>query len=152
MTLAPGARFGPYQVHARLGEGGMGIVWRATDARLERDVALKVLPEEFVEDPERLVRFEREARLLARLNHPNIAQIHGLLARLHEQAAHGFVSPYHFAYVHTGLGETDAALDWLERAFAQRSGNLYGIGSSFLFASLRGAPRFQALLARMNLA
>ncbi len=67
-----------YRVTAKLGEGGMGEVWRATDTQLEREVALKVLPPGFTDDPERLGRFEREAKLLAQLNHPNIAHIHGL--------------------------------------------------------------------------
>lgn len=78
MTIAPGARLGPYQVTARLGQGGMGEVWRATDTRLERDVAIKVLPAAFTADPDRLARFEREAKLLAQLHHPNIASIFGL--------------------------------------------------------------------------
>lgn len=78
MVFAPGTRLGPYEITAKLGEGGMGVVWRAKDSRLEREVALKVLPEAFAADPDRLASFEREARLLARLNHPNIAQIHGL--------------------------------------------------------------------------
>jgi serine/threonine protein kinase/Flp pilus assembly protein TadD len=77
-TLRPGARLGPYEITAKLGEGGMGVVWSARDSNLGREVALKVLPEEFAADPERLARFESEARLLARLNHPNIAQIFGL--------------------------------------------------------------------------
>jgi len=77
MGIAPGSRLGPYEITAKLGEGGMGVVWRAIDSRLGRAVALKVLPEGFAADPDRLARFEREARLLARLNHPNIAQIHG---------------------------------------------------------------------------
>jgi Tol biopolymer transport system component len=78
LTLAVGTRLGPYEVAAELGAGGMGVVYRATDSNLGRSVALKVLPEAFAADPERLARFEREARLLAALNHPNIAQIHGL--------------------------------------------------------------------------
>lgn len=78
MVFAPGTRLGPYEITAKLGEGGMGVVWRAKDSRLEREVALKVLPEAFAADPDRLASFECEARLLARLNHPNIAQIHGL--------------------------------------------------------------------------
>ncbi|HVR28961.1 MAG TPA: protein kinase [Thermoanaerobaculia bacterium] len=78
MTLAPGTRLGPYEITAKLGEGGMGVVFKAKDFHLGREVALKVLPEGFTQDPERLARFEREARLLAQLNHPNIAQIHGL--------------------------------------------------------------------------
>ena len=73
-----GNRLGPYEVTARLGEGGMGEVWRATDTKLKREVAVKVLPEAFTEDRERLARFEREAQLLAQLQHPNIASIYGL--------------------------------------------------------------------------
>jgi serine/threonine protein kinase len=73
-----GQRLGPYEITAKLGEGGMGEVYRAKDFHLGRNVALKVLPEQFTSDPERLQRFEREAKLLAQLNHPNIAQIYGL--------------------------------------------------------------------------
>src|SRR5512143_2429943 len=78
MLLAPGARRGPYEILAPLGAGGMGEVYRARDARLAREVAIKALPAEFARDPERVARFEREARLLASLNHPNVAGIHGL--------------------------------------------------------------------------
>ncbi len=78
LTLAPGTRLGPYEITAQIGEGGMGEVYRATDTKLERQVAIKVLPQGFTEDKERLARFEREAKLLAQLNHPNIAQIYGL--------------------------------------------------------------------------
>ena len=78
MTLEPGVRIGPYDVTGSLGKGGMGEVYRARDTKLDRDVALKVLPQAFTEDPDRLARFEREAKVLASLNHPNIAQIHGL--------------------------------------------------------------------------
>jgi eukaryotic-like serine/threonine-protein kinase len=73
-----GSTIGPYQVLAKLGEGGMGEVYRARDTKLDRDVALKVLPDAFARDPERLARFEREAKTLAALDHPHIAQIHGL--------------------------------------------------------------------------
>ncbi|KAA0252976.1 MAG: serine/threonine protein kinase [Acidobacteria bacterium] len=78
MSLAPGARLGPYEVTAKLGAGGMGEVWRATDTGLRREVAIKVLPATFTQDAERLARFQREAQLLARLNHPNVAQVYGL--------------------------------------------------------------------------
>ena len=78
MTVARGTRFGPYEVLGPLGAGGMGEVWRAEDARLGREVALKLLPEDFAADPERHARFEREAKLLASLNHPNIATLYGL--------------------------------------------------------------------------
>jgi serine/threonine protein kinase len=77
MPLAPGARLGPYEVIGAIGAGGMGEVYRARDTKLGRDVALKVLPDHLVGDPERAVRFEREAQALAALNHPNVAQIYG---------------------------------------------------------------------------
>jgi Tol biopolymer transport system component len=78
VTLAQGTNFGPYQIASPLGAGGMGEVYRASDSRLARDVALKVLPAEFARDVERMARFEREAKILASLNHPNIASIYGL--------------------------------------------------------------------------
>ncbi len=78
MALEAGTRLGPYEVTAQIGKGGMGEVYRARDTGLDRDVAIKVLPAEFASDPERLARFEREAKVLASLNHPNIAHIHGL--------------------------------------------------------------------------
>ncbi len=77
MALTPGTRLGPYEVLGPLGAGGMGEVYRARDTTLGRDVAVKVLPEHLAHDPERLARFEREAKTLALLNHPHIAQIHG---------------------------------------------------------------------------
>ena len=73
-----GARLGPYEIQSLLGRGGMGEVYRAHDAKLGRDVAIKTLPKEFGADPERVARFHREARVLASLNHPNIAAIYGL--------------------------------------------------------------------------
>ena len=78
MSLTVGSRLGHYDVTALIGEGGMGQVYQATDTKLKRQVALKILPEAFSADPERLARFQREAEVLASLNHPNIAAIHGL--------------------------------------------------------------------------
>ena len=78
MALTPGARLGPYEILSALGAGGMGEVYRARDTKLNRDVAIKVLPDLFASDAERLARFMREAQTLASLNHPNIAIIHGL--------------------------------------------------------------------------
>ena len=78
MALTPGTTLGPYEVLAAIGAGGMGEVYKARDTKLDRDVALKILPDAFVNDPERLARFQREAKVLASLNHPNIAAIYGL--------------------------------------------------------------------------
>jgi eukaryotic-like serine/threonine-protein kinase len=76
--LAPGTRLGVYEITAQIGEGGMGQVFRATDARLKRPVAIKILPPSLAGDHDRLTRFQREAEVLASLNHPNIAGIFGL--------------------------------------------------------------------------
>src|SRR6185436_12399392 len=78
MSLTAGTRLGAYEILSPLGMGGMGEVFRARDTKLNRDVAIKVLRAAVANDPERLARFQREAHLLASLNHPNIAQIYGL--------------------------------------------------------------------------
>ena len=78
MTLSVGTRLGPYEIAAEIGAGGMGVVYRARDTKLGRDVALKILPDAFALDPDRVARFKREAQVLASLNHPNIAAIYGL--------------------------------------------------------------------------
>jgi eukaryotic-like serine/threonine-protein kinase len=78
MSLSTGTRLGPYEVLALLGAGGMGEVYRARDTKLNRDVAITILPELFAQDAERLARFTREAQTLAALNHPNIAAIYGI--------------------------------------------------------------------------
>ena len=76
MPIASGTRIGPYEIHASIGAGGMGEVYRAHDNRLGRDVAVKILPDSFSSDQDRLYRFEQEARAVAALNHPNILAIH----------------------------------------------------------------------------
>ena len=78
MSLAPGTRIGPYEVAGPLGAGGMGEVYRATDTKLKRQVAIKILPPSLAADADRLARFQREAEVLASLNHPHIAAIYGL--------------------------------------------------------------------------
>jgi serine/threonine protein kinase len=78
LSLTPGARLGVYDITAQIGEGGMGQVFRATDTKLKRQVAIKILPPAVAADAERLARFQREAEVLASLNHPNIAAIYGL--------------------------------------------------------------------------
>jgi len=81
MTLAPGTRLGPYEIASPLGAGVQGEVFRAQDTKLNRDVAIKVLPSAFAHDSERVAQFRREAQVLASLNHPNIAAVHGLEER-----------------------------------------------------------------------
>src|SRR5262245_43183397 len=76
--MSPQESIAHYRIVSKLGEGGMGSVYRATDTKLNRDVAIKVLPESFAADPDRLARFTREAQVLAALNHPNIAVIYGV--------------------------------------------------------------------------
>src|SRR5262245_9720281 len=76
MALSAGTRLGPYEIVAPIGSGGMGEVYRARDSRLERDVAIKVLPERLARDPQALARFQREAKSVAALSHPNILAIH----------------------------------------------------------------------------
>jgi len=78
MALAAGTRFGPYEIAGSLGAGGMGEVYRATDTKLGREVAIETLPGALAQDPDRLARFEREAKLLAALNHAHIGAIYGL--------------------------------------------------------------------------
>ena len=78
MSLQIGQQIGPYEIVSLIGRGGMGEVYRARDKKLQRDVALKLLPDHFANDPDRLARFQREGQVLASLNHPNIAQIYGL--------------------------------------------------------------------------
>jgi serine/threonine protein kinase len=78
MSVAPGARIGIYEITALIGAGGMGEVYRGRDTKLDRDVAIKVLPETFASDPERIARFQREAKTLASLNHPHIGAIYGV--------------------------------------------------------------------------
>ena len=77
-SVQAGSRIGAYEIVAALGRGGMGEVYRARDTRLRREVAIKILPHVFAHDPDRIARFQREAQVLASLNHPNIAQIYGL--------------------------------------------------------------------------
>src|SRR5713101_1178172 len=103
MALAAGTRLGPYETLSLLGSGGMGEVYRARDLRLNRDVALKILPASFTHDAERLARFRREAQVLAALNHPHIGAIYGL------DEANG----QQFLVLELVGGETLA--DWLKR-------------------------------------
>ena len=103
MTLAPGTRIGSYEIVSTLGEGGMGDGFRARDTKLGREVAVKVLPTSFAQDAERLARFEREARTLASLNHPNIAQVFGLEDGHADQIARGLAAAHERGIIHRDL-------------------------------------------------
>ena len=94
--LAPGTRLGVYEIVEPIGAGGMGEVYRALDSKLRRSVAVKILPQPFASDPDRIARFEREAHALASLNHPNIAALHGM-----EETGE-----YHFLVMELVDGET----------------------------------------------
>lgn len=102
MTLSPGTRIGVYEIASHAGSGGMGEVYRARDTRLQRDVAIKILPDLFARDPERLARFEREAQVLAALNHPGIAHVYGVVdlpaavdgAQAGDAGGHGLVMEF----------------------------------------------------------
>ncbi len=109
-------------------------------AELERAVAL---------DPANTLFLSQLGQAFGRVGRTEEA--HAVLRRLEEMSRQRYVSPYHMAYVYTGLGEQDRAMDWLERAYEERAGGVFGIKGSFLFASLRRHPRFQALLRKMNL-
>src|SRR5688572_17606361 len=101
MALTPGTRLGPYEVIAPIGAGGMGEVYRARDTRLDRDVAVKVLPESFAGDPDRRARFEREAKAVAALTHPNIVSLFDTGTGTLENGA-----PAHFVVMELLDGET----------------------------------------------
>ncbi len=88
MPLQPGQMLSHYRLVEKIGEGGMGVVWKGEDTRLARAVAIKLRPEELTGDPERLARFQREAKVLASLNHPNIGSFYGLDTSLRNQRTH----------------------------------------------------------------
>ena len=98
MALQSGARLGPYEITAQIGVGGMGEVYRATDTKLDREVAIKVLQESLAGDSDRIARFQREAKTLASLNHPNIAAIYGLVRLARERPPHRRRSPLGSAF------------------------------------------------------
>jgi serine/threonine protein kinase len=119
MPLAHGTNLGPYQVLSALGAGGMGEVYRARDTRLDRDDALKVLPEAFASDAERMARFEREAKVLASLSHTNIAPIFGLEDSAHMSAGQNtckrtrwdFSTPVHSASLRRAKSQSSWAYE-----------------------------------------
>ena len=122
MALASGARLGPYEILSAIGAGGMGEVYRARDTRLDRTVAIKVLPPEFSADPDRVARFQREAKTIAALSHPHICTLHDIGSTSSPQAAEGRASssvpgpPVHYLVMELVEGET------LTERIARRAG------------------------------
>ena len=129
MTIPTGTHLGPYEILALIGEGGMGVVYRARDPRLGREVAIKVLQDGAAESPERLARFEREAQSASALNHPNILTIHD---------------------VGSQDGQPYLVTELLDRAYAEQDWFLVWLEVDPMYDPLRGDPRFATLLDRMS--
>lgn len=150
MPLAAGTRLGAYDIVAPLGSGGMGELWRARDSRLGRDVAIKVLPEAVASDPDRLARFEREAKSVAALNHPNIVTLYSI-----EEA--GGVRFLTMELVEGDApdalvvrGGLDGAMEWLERAGETRDAGLSLAFWEPLLRPLHTHPRWPSFLKRIG--
>jgi serine/threonine protein kinase len=152
LALTPGSRLGVYEITAPLGEGGMGQVWRATDTTLGRQVAIKILPDAFAADPDRLARFEREAKTLASLNHPHIAQIYGFERGPAEAAGDGPAKAGHYigANVASGFLTAEASAKVVSRTYALVMELVEGEDLSQRIARLR-APGASARQAGMPL-
>jgi serine/threonine protein kinase len=150
MALQAGSRLGPYEITAEIGAGGMGVVYRARDARLQRDVAIKVLSPEVAGDAERLQRFEQEARAAAALNHPNILAVYDL--GQHPSTGSGQASPYivselldfnpsienlHHRISSTGIHRTSATITVIGRRACRRPSCTSSIHHSLVRKSTR---------------
>ena len=147
-----------YRIVSKLGAGGMGEVYLAEDTQLDRKIALKLLPIEFVSNQDRLRRFDQEAKAAAALNHPNIAHIYqvGEADGTHFIAMEfvdvkGEAIGMYLAQVYAGFGDKDKAFEWLEKDYRVRSGVLPYITWWVSFDDLRSDPRYADLVRRMGL-
>jgi serine/threonine protein kinase len=147
MSLAAGTRLGAYEVLAAIGKGGMGEVYRARDTKLGREVAIKVLPEELAADAERVARFEREAKLLASLNHPNIASIYGFESpRPGPSAERSGVAKPDVA----GVGSRDTGACRVQPEWSRDGSELfYAKDNSLLSVAIGATPTFVASSPRV---
>ena len=139
MTLAPGTRIGSYEILGPLGSGGMGEVYRARDTRLDRDVAIKIVTDRLAGSPDARARFEREAKTISSLNHPNICTLHDV----------GHQDGLDYLVMELVEGETLAAR--LERARAQRDGGVLFAKVNRQLRALHGDPRWRPFLKKLGL-
>lgn len=162
--LSPDTSLSHYRIVSKIGAGGMGEVYLAEDARLDRKVALKILPANLAANHDRMRRFVQEAKAASALNHPNIigtlgyayaksgrkAEARKLLAELKELSKGRYVASYWIAMIYVGLDEKDQAFAWLEKAYQERSWWLVWIKMDPMVDSLRSDSRFIDLMRRIG--
>ena len=160
--VSVGARLGRYEIHSQIGAGGMGEVYPAQDTKLDREVALKILPADLAANQDRMRRFVQEAKAAAALNHPNIAHIYEIgesegvnfiameFVDGQKRPAKTSYSSLYVAYIYAGLNDKDKTFEWLNKAVEER-GLLSTIKVDPPFENLRGDPRFKDLSKRLNL-
>jgi len=152
--LSPGTRLGRYEIRSKIGAGGMGEVYLAEDKQLHRKVALKILPAELIQNKDRLRRFELEAQSAAAhayaLSGKRVEALK-IIDELNALSSHTYVPPYNIAIVYLGLGDKDRTIEWLERAYAERSFYLPFIKADPHMDAFHSDPRFAEFVKRVGL-
>ncbi|HEY0348069.1 MAG TPA: protein kinase, partial [Pyrinomonadaceae bacterium] len=176
MSLVTGTKLGRYEIRSKIGEGGMGEVYLAQDTKLDRKIALKILPAEVAAHPDRMKRFVQEAKAASALNHPNIITIYEIdetesghfiatefidgetpgkggeakkaIDELKQSSKQRYVSSYYLALIYAALGEKNLAFEWLENAYKERSDLLIYLKVDPRLDSLRSDARFTDLIRR----